>query len=106
MRRQNEYRKIPVMSPGLIQFRKQFEWACIGGGLIFGGLISGIKKTFRNKLREARKAPESTWVLGDGIELPCVCYLFGNKEHKAQVRKQIRQEQRSLYGEGFDRLCS
>ena len=55
------------------------------------------KKTYRNKLREARKAPEGTWVLGGGFELLCVYYLLGNKEQKAQVRKQIRQARRSLY---------
>ncbi len=47
---------------------------------------------------EARKAPEGTWVQGGGIELPCSYYLFGNKKHKSQVRKQIREAQSSLYG--------
>ena len=47
---------------------------------------------------EARKAPEGTWVIGGGIKLPCVYYFFGNKKHKAQVRKQIREAQSALYG--------
>ena len=47
---------------------------------------------------EARKAPGGTWVLGGGIELRCVYYLFGNRKHKAQVRKQIREAQSALYG--------
>ena len=47
---------------------------------------------------EARKALESTWVLGGGIELPCIYYLFGNRKHKAQVRKQIGEAQSALFG--------
>ena len=42
---------------------------------------------------EARKAPEGTWVLGGGIELPCVYFIFGDKKHKVDVRKRIRQAQ-------------
>ena len=47
---------------------------------------------------EASKAPEGTWVLGCRIELPCVYYLFGNRKHKVQVRKQICEAQSALYG--------
>ena len=34
------YRKIPNISPGLIEVRKHF-WGFMFGGLIFGGLIFG-----------------------------------------------------------------
>lgn len=47
---------------------------------------------------EARKAPEGTWVLGGGIELPCVYYLFGNRKREAQVWKQIGETQSALCG--------
>ena len=46
------YRKIPVISPGLIQLRKGFGWTYKRRGLYPGGLISGIKKTFRNEPRQ------------------------------------------------------
>ena len=38
------YRKIPVISPGLIQLRNGFGWAYKGRGLYPRGLINGIKK--------------------------------------------------------------
>ena len=47
---------------------------------------------------EARKAPEGTWVLGGGIELPCIYYLFGNRKHKTQVPKEICEAQSAWYG--------
>ena len=40
------YRKIPVISPGLIQLRKGFWVGLQTEGLISGGLISGTKKHF------------------------------------------------------------
>ena len=41
-----KYRKIPVISPGLIQLRKGFWVAYQRRGLHRRGLISGIKKCF------------------------------------------------------------
>ena len=46
------YRKIPVISPGLIQLRKGFWWAYKRRGLYLGELISEIEKTFRNEPRQ------------------------------------------------------
>ena len=37
-----------------------------------------------------RKAPEGTWVLGGGIELPCVYLLNGPKLHKRFVREALK----------------
>jgi len=31
---------------------------------------------------EARKAPEGSWVIGGGIELPCVYYFMGARNTK------------------------
>ena len=31
---------------------------------------------------EKRKAPEGTWVLGGGIEIPCKYFLYGTVIHK------------------------
>ena len=42
------YRKLPFISSGLIQLRKGFKM-----GLYPKGLITGIKKTFRNELKLA-----------------------------------------------------
>ena len=46
-----DYRKLPLISPGLIQLRKGFWGAYKWRGLYPGreGLISGIKTTFRNE---------------------------------------------------------
>ena len=38
---------------------------------------------------EKRRAPEGTWVLGGGIELPCTYYLYGPKVHECTVRKSL-----------------
>ena len=35
------YRKVPNISPGLIEVRKHFLWGLYSGGLIFEGLIFG-----------------------------------------------------------------
>ena len=35
-----------------------------------------------------RKAPEGTWVLGGGIEIPCKYFLYGPVIHKKIVRKE------------------
>lgn len=37
-----------------------------------------------------RRAPEGTWVLGGGIELPCTYYLYGPKLHKRFVRDALK----------------
>jgi len=55
--------------------------------------------------REARKAPEGSWVIGGGIELPCVYYIYGSKKHKAQVRKGI-QKLRIHCREATKNLCA
>ena len=39
---------------------------------------------------EERKAPEGTWVLGGGIELPCSYFIYGNRKKKADVRGKLR----------------
>ena len=40
---------------------------------------------------EKRRAPEETWVLGGGIELPCTYYLYGPKIHKCNVRHSLKK---------------
>lgn len=37
-----------------------------------------------------RKAPEGTWVLGGGIELPCTYFLYGPKLHIRFVRDMLK----------------
>ena len=39
---------------------------------------------------EKRAAPEGTWVLGDGIEIPATFYVYGARIHKLRVRKVIK----------------
>ena len=36
---------------------------------------------------QSKKAPEGTWVLSGGIELPCRYFLYGPKIRKREVRK-------------------
>ena len=78
-----------------------------------------IKKTLQNAvaevlclflkdrilIREARKAPEGTWVIGGGIELICVYYIYGSKKHKVQVRKGIWKALSSLKGGYKKSVC-
>jgi len=53
-------------------------------------LKDGILTSMMGEItREARKALEGSWVIGGGIELPCVYDIYGSKKHKAQVRKGI-----------------
>lgn len=80
-------------------------------------LTNEFKKTLRNAvaqvlclflkdrilIREARKAPEGTWVIG--IELICVYYIYGSKKHKVQVRKGIWKALSLLKG-GYKNLCA
>ena len=74
------YRKIPVISPGLIHFIRGFAWACMRGA------YKWYEKTFRNKLMK----PTSSSIK--------IRFMFlGTRKHKAQVRKQIREARRSLY---------
>ena len=40
---------------------------------------------------EERKAPEGTWVLGGGIEIPRKYFLYGPVIHKTFVRKKLRR---------------
>ena len=44
---------------------------------------------------QSRKAPEGTWVLGGGIELPCRYFLYGPKIRKREVRKCIKDNIRN-----------
>ena len=39
------------------------------------------------------RAPEGTWVLGGGIELPCQYTIIGPKIHKKNCRKELRKTQ-------------
>ena len=41
---------------------------------------------------QSKKAPEVTWVLGGGIELPCRYFLYGPKIRKREVRKSIKDK--------------
>ena len=46
-----KYRKLPLISPGLIQLRiRGFRWAYKRRGLYLRGFITGIKKLFRNEI--------------------------------------------------------
>ena len=40
-----------------------------------------------------RKAPEGTWVLGGGRELPCTYFLYGPKICKRIVRDALKHQQ-------------
>ena len=44
-----KYRKLLLISPGLIQLRKGFE-----EGLKTGGFVTGLKRAFQNKLHSLR----------------------------------------------------
>ena len=35
-------------------------------------------------------APEGTWVLGSGIEIPCRFYLHALKKDKRQIRQKLK----------------
>ena len=41
---------------------------------------------------QSKKAPEGTWVLGGGIELPCRYFLYGPKIRKREARKCIKDK--------------
>ena len=41
---------------------------------------------------EKRVAPEGTWVLWGGIEIPAKFYVYGAKTHKFHVRKVIKNK--------------
>ena len=41
---------------------------------------------------QSKKAPEGTWILGGGIELPCRYFLYGSKIRKREVRKCINNK--------------
>jgi hypothetical protein len=45
---------------------------------------------------QQRRAPEGTWVLGGGIELPCTYYIYGPKLHKKYVCDSLRQNREEL----------
>ena len=40
---------------------------------------------------EKRKAPDGDWVLGGGIEIPCIYFLYGPVIHKTFVGKELRR---------------
>lgn len=40
---------------------------------------------------QERRAPEGTWVLGGGIELPCIYYLYGPKTQRKYVRDTFKE---------------
>ena len=42
---------------------------------------------------KSRRAPEGTWVLGGGIEIPCQYTIIGPKIHKKNCRKELRKAQ-------------
>ena len=42
---------------------------------------------------KSRRAPEGTWVLGGGIEIPCQYKIIGPKIHKKYCRKELRKAQ-------------
>ena len=41
---------------------------------------------------QSKKAPEGTWVLGGGIELPCRYFLYGPKISQKVYKRQIRNK--------------
>ena len=52
-------------------------------------------KNIRNhcwNVRRKRVAPEGTWVLWGGIEIPAKFYVYGAKIHKFHVRKVIKNK--------------
>ena len=40
---------------------------------------------------EKIRAPEGTWVLGEGIELPCTYYSYGPQIHKCNVKNSLKK---------------
>ena len=40
---------------------------------------------------EKRKAPEGTWVLSGGIEIPCKYFLHGLAVHETFIRNELRR---------------
>ena len=48
------YRKIPNVSPGLIEVSKHFLASCIRGELIFGGLIFGGNFVFVSEYQDLK----------------------------------------------------
>ena len=41
---------------------------------------------------EKRKAPEETWVIGAGTEIPCKYFLYGPVIHKTFIRNELRRK--------------
>ena len=96
------YRKPPTISPGLIQVRKLFLGGIIQGNFyayilriiitVHSSPLSSLSLDIKAKITgEKRRAPEGTWVLGGGIGLPCVYFLYGPKIHKGLVRKELKE---------------
>ena len=42
---------------------------------------------------KSRRAPEGTWVLGGGMEIPCQYTIIEPKIHKKNCRKELRKAQ-------------
>ena len=42
---------------------------------------------------KSRRAPEGTWVLGGGIELPCKYTILGPKIHRKYTREKMKNAQ-------------
>ena len=55
--------------------------------------ISGgnIVTTEANVTGEPRSAPEGTWVIGGGIETPCMYLIYADKKLKSKIRAMLRK---------------
>ncbi len=58
-----------------------------------------IRKITGTVTGPARSAPEGVWRIGGGIELPCQYVLYGFKKHRAEVRRCLRNVQRTKENE-------
>ena len=67
-------------------------FACVLAPMLDGGKIERMEGTVTGV---ARSAPEGVWVPGGGIEFPCEYVLYGTKGNRENVRKTLRQLQRS-----------
>ena len=60
--------------------------------MLDGGKIERMEGTVTGV---ARSAPEGVWVPGGGIEFPCEYVLYSTKGNRENVRKTLRELQRS-----------
>ena len=64
--------------------------------VLFPLRTSGTLQLLECELTEMRKAAEEgVWVQGGGIVIPCTYILYGKKEDKVYIRKEMRKNSKS-----------